>query len=122
MSICILPSLVCAKECLVDPVGIENENARIKCVPDLKNNMASPSTVCVITCKENNLRFKHRCNRNGQWDQVPDFENCGKVIFCPHPSKNTSLDNWSWSCPGLSQGSKCKGVCKSSSETSAMIS
>ena len=55
----ILPSLVCAKNCSVYRNKIESENARIKCTPELMNGrMAKPSTVCVITCKENNLRFR----------------------------------------------------------------
>ena len=119
----ILPSLVCAKNCSVYRNKIESENARIKCTPELMNGrMAKPSTVCVITCKENNLRFKHRCNRNGQWDQAPDFDKCGKVISCPHPNANKTLNHWSWSCSGRSQGSKCNGVCKLNSDTTVQIS
>ena len=73
----ILPSLV-HSHC--PPVeGIKNfeydtADYRLKCVPELKSdNSASPSTVCVVTCKRNNLRFKHRCNRNGKWDMDPDL-------------------------------------------------
>ena len=102
---------------------MNNANALIKCVPDLINGIkAKPSTVCVITCKENNLRFKHRCNRNGQWDQAPVFDKCGTVVSCPHPNANTLWINWSWSCSGRSQGSKCNGVCKLNSDTIVQIS
>ena len=119
----ILPSLEFAEECSVGTNQMNSENAFIKCVPELiDETKAKPSTVCVITCKENSLRFKHRCNRNGQWDQAPDFDKCGKVVFCPHPNTNTSMNHWSWSCPGLSQGSKCNGVCKLSSNTTVQIS
>ena len=118
-----LPSLVYADGCSVDTNGMNSENAFIKCVPDLiDGSKAKPSTVCVITCKENNLRFKHRCNRNGQWDQDPVFEKCGTVVTCPHPNTNASWNNWQWNCPGLSQGSKCNGVCKLNSGTNVQIS
>ena len=76
LPIIVLPSMVFS--CTID---IENQNLaydtdqyRLKCVPELsEDNIARPSTVCIMTCKNNPLKFKHRCNINGKWDVDPDF-------------------------------------------------
>lgn len=98
----------------------DNPQRRIKCVPELTSgNIASPSTVCVMTCKQNNLRFKHRCNRDGNWDVAPDLSKCGQVVQCGDPKKHWKL--WNFRCSGFTEGSKCLGQCGLVPETKVEI-
>ena len=84
----LLPSLIFACKIDIEDFAYDTDQYRLRCVPELsKDNVAKPSTVCVVTCKSNNLRFKHRCNLNGKWDIDPDLDKCGKVVTCnedPH--------------------------------------
>ena len=103
----ILPSI--KGNCHITANEMETELYRMKCIPELENDLAKTSTICIMTCKLNNLRFKHRCNLNGHWDLKPDLQSCGKVVTCPNPRQHWK--QWSWKCSGMSQGSKCHGSC-----------
>ena len=86
----ILPSLVhsgCHFQGVED-FDYDTDDYRLRCVPELsEHHIAKPSTVCVVTCKHNSLRFKHRCNRDQKWDMDPDLTRCQKVQKCEDPKK-----------------------------------
>ena len=54
----VLVSLTKSEFCRIDPdkYEFENKSAKIVCKPNLINFSAEPSTVCVVTCKNNVLR------------------------------------------------------------------
>ena len=114
------PLLVLSHQCDIDPNYLSSQDAFIKCVPDVRSNKTDPSTVCISTCKANNLRFKHRCNRNGKWDITPGSKKCEEVVACPRPWDR--WPHWDWKCVGLTQGSKCYGSCKLDNQTTVEIS
>lgn len=117
----ILPSLVSSCSIDIEEFAYDTDQYRLRCVPELsKDNIARPSTVCIITCKNNPLKFKHRCNLNGNWDVVPNLERCRTAIFCEDPRR--SLPQWEWKCSGTYQGSKCYGSCKSDLEIKTEMS
>ena len=119
----LLPSMAVSSQCeiKISPNEMETELYRMKCVPEeMTNDVVKASTICIMTCKSNNLRFKHRCNLNGKWDSTPDLEKCGKVVICPNPIQKWK--QWSWKCVGLNQGSKCRGSCIKDSSLSTEIS
>ena len=114
---CLLASVTC-KVCKLHKNVLEEAEAssRVKCVPmninqDGQDLLFNPGTVCIFTCRYNSFRFKHRCNRNGQWDSQPKVTNCDTIQpiqpSCPDPS--TKWTNWLWNC---SDGfAKCIGSC-----------
>ena len=73
-----LVTLIKGETCQVQKSVFDDakESTRIKCsseerkVTDGKLYFDS-GTVCVFTCKYNTYRYKFRCNRNEQWDEVP---------------------------------------------------
>ena len=91
-----------------------------KCYPDLVANEAIPSTICMVTCKKNPIRFKHRCNQNGEWDVPIGLKSCDGIKMCGNPSE--IWFHWSWKCTlGYQQGSTCIGTCHTDALTNATI-
>ena len=54
--ICMLQRVRTANNCKVSNEVVENPN--LKCVPPLIEAEASPSTVCILPCKSNPIKFK----------------------------------------------------------------
>ena len=91
-----------------------------KCYPDLIANEASPSTVCMSSCKKNPIRFKHRCNQDGNWDIPMSTTPCDDIKMCQDPAN--VWFHWSWKCTlGYQQGSTCIGTCHTDDLTNATI-
>ena len=116
--LCLTLAFTHAFKCHVNTTMIENPD--FKCYPDLDGNEAEPSTICILDCKNNPIRYKHRCNVDGNWDIVPGSKSCDDLKLCNNPIENWG--HWSWSCSlGHQVGSICKGTCNTNYLTSASI-
>ena len=116
-SLIFLP-IIQSRNCQVSPSLIENLD--LKCVPALLRNEASPSTACILACKSNPLKFKHRCNRDGHWDSEPGSKTCDDIKSCENPW--FSWPQWTWKCSlGDLQGSTCFGTCSTNPDVQAKI-
>ena len=113
-----ITAFVQALNCKVKPEIIENPD--FKCYPDLIGNEANPSTICVLDCKSNPIKYKHRCNTDGNWDLEPGSKTCNDLKMCSDPLG--SWGQWTWSCSlGHQVGSICRGRCNSDPITTANI-
>ena len=112
--------LVYGQSCLIDKklYELEAQSSRIICNPELVDLGTSykveTSSICVVTCTSNTLRYKHRCNLNGKWDIEPFTKSCSDLKQCDIiPSKKWS--NWNWQCTfGINYGSVCNATCPGS--------
>ena len=104
------------KNCKVSNEVFKSPN--LKCVPSLLGTEASPSTVCILPCKSNPVKYKFRCNRNGQWDTEPNVQLCDDLKVCKNPWLNWI--QWTWKCSlGHQQGSTCIGTCSTNPDVQA---
>ena len=116
--ICMLQGVRTANNCKVSNEVVKNPN--LKCVPPLIEAEASPSTVCILPCKSNPIKFKFRCNRNGQWDAEPNGQLCDDLKICENPW--LTWTQWTWKCSlGHQQGSTCLGTCSTNPNVQAKM-
>ena len=95
-------------------------NPDFKCFPDLIDNKAEPSTVCILKCKSNPIKYIHRCNQNGHWDIEPGSKSCNDMKMCMDPK--ITWTHWTWTCSlGFQQGSRCVGTCNTNLMTQTEI-